>query len=74
MRVTRDHPRKAHRMAGPESRSIFEPESGAAEDARLDALAEADIDAGRFVPHADVVKWLQSWGTPNKLPRPQPKR
>ena len=60
-------------MAEPESRSIFEPERDAAEEVRLDALADAEIDAGRFVPHAEVVKWLQSWGTPDKLPRPLPK-
>ncbi len=61
-------------MAGPECRSIFEPEKDAEQEARLDALADAEIDTGRFVPHADVAKWLRSWGTPNKLPRPQPKR
>ena len=61
-------------MAEPEGRSIFEPEWDAAEEARLDALAEADIEAGRVVPHEEVVKWLKSWGTPNVLPCPQPKR
>lgn len=58
-------------MADIEVESIFEPDVDAAEEARLDALAEAEIDAGRFVPHAEVAKWLQSWGTPNKLPRPK---
>ena len=61
-------------MAEPKNRSIFEADRDAAEDARLDAQADAEIEAGQFVPHDDVVKWLQSWGTPNKLPRPQPKQ
>jgi len=26
--------------------------------------AEADVAAGRVVPHEDVVKWLESWGKP----------
>jgi predicted transcriptional regulator len=40
--------------------------------ARLDAEAEADIAAGRVVPHEKVVEWLESWGTPNELPCPKP--
>jgi predicted transcriptional regulator len=60
-------------MAEPDTKSIFDAEPDAAEEARLDAKADAEIEAGRFVPHAEVVKWLRSWGTPNKLPRPQPK-
>jgi len=43
------------------------------EEARLDALAEAEIDAGLFVPHEEVAAWLRSWGTENELPRPRPK-
>lgn len=58
-------------MAEPETRSIFEPDD--AEDARLDAEAMADYEAGRVVPHAEVVKWLQSWGKPDELPCPTPK-
>ena len=35
------------------------------EDAEARAIeeAEADVAAGRVVPHEDVVKWLRSWGT-----------
>ena len=43
------------------------------DEAVLDAQAEADVDAGRFVPHAEVVQWLESWGTANELPCPEPK-
>jgi predicted transcriptional regulator len=42
-------------------------------EARAIAEAEADIVAGRVVSHADVVKWLQSWGMPNELPCPTSK-
>ena len=59
-------------MADTEVQSIFEPDVNEGEEARRDAEAEAEIDAGRFVPHAEVAKWLQSWGTSNKLPRPKP--
>jgi hypothetical protein len=57
-------------MAEPNARSIFEPDE--AEDARLDGEAMAAYRAGRFVPHAKVAEWLDSWGTPNELPCPKP--
>jgi len=41
-------------------------------EARLDAKAEADVAAGRVVPHAKVVAWLKSWGTSDELPCPSP--
>lgn len=55
-------------------RSILDIPPDAATEARLDAEAEADYAAGRVVPHAEVVKWLQSWGKPDELPCPTPKR
>lgn len=57
-------------MAETETKSIFEPDE--AEDARLDAEAMAAYWAGRFVPHAKVARWLDSWGTPDELPCPKP--
>jgi predicted transcriptional regulator len=60
-------------MADTDAKSIFDLEPDEAADRAADAAAEAEIDAGRFVPHAEVAKWLRSWGTPNKLPRPRPK-
>jgi predicted transcriptional regulator len=36
------------------------------------AKARADVAAGRVVPHEAVVKWLQSWGTPDELQCPTP--
>ena len=59
-------------MADTDVKPPFDTGEDEAEEARLDAKAEADMEAGRFVSHAKVVRWLQSWGTPNKLPRPRP--
>jgi predicted transcriptional regulator len=28
-------------------------------------------DAGRLVPHDDVVAWVRSWGQPDELPTPK---
>lgn len=36
----------------------------------LEALAS--VDAGRGIDHEDVVKWANSLGTDNPLPRPVP--
>ena len=36
------------------------------------AEAEADFAAGRFVSHAEVCKWLETWGTPEFGPPPKP--
>jgi len=39
-----------------------------AAEARAIAEAEADVAAGRLVPHGEVAKWLRSWGRPDELP------
>jgi predicted transcriptional regulator len=54
------------------TKTIFDEIDGNAE-ARAIVEAEADIKAGRVVPHEDVVRWLRSWGTPDELPCPVPK-
>jgi predicted transcriptional regulator len=59
-------------MADAEPKSVFDVEPDEADEARLDAEAMADYRAGRVVPHAKVVKWLNSWGTENVLPCPEP--
>jgi predicted transcriptional regulator len=61
-------------MAKPDTRSIFSGQPDAAEEARLDAEAMADYEAGRVVPHAEVVKWLKSWDKADELPCPVPKK
>jgi predicted transcriptional regulator len=50
-------------------RAIFEQADPNAE-AAADARAEADIEAGRVVDHADVVAWLAKWGTVDEKPAP----
>jgi len=55
-------------MARPDP-SIFSDHDEEA-DARSLAEAEADIAAGRLIPHAEVVKWLLTWGTPEEGPPP----
>ena len=39
--------------------------------AAADAEAEADIEAGRLISNEAVMRWLESWGTANPLPRPK---
>lgn len=60
-------------MASPKLQSLFDVPPDGAEEARLDALADADFDAGQFVSHDDVFKWLKSWGDADELPCPTPK-
>jgi predicted transcriptional regulator len=56
-----------------EPKSIFDNIDQEAE-ARAIAEAEADVAAGRVVPHEQVVEWLKSWGAPNERPFPLPPR
>jgi hypothetical protein len=37
---------------------------------RAIAEARADAAAGRVISHADMSKWLDSWGSPDELPQP----
>ncbi|HLY47483.1 MAG TPA: CopG family ribbon-helix-helix protein [Stellaceae bacterium] len=37
------------------------------------ALAE-DEEGAPGVPHEEVMRWMKSWGTDRKLPRPEPKK
>lgn len=36
--------------------------------------AIAEVDAGFYVPSEEVDAWIDSWGTPNEIPMPQPRR
>ncbi len=49
--------------------SIFDEIDEAADEA-AEAAGLADIAAGRVVPNAKVIEWLQSWGTPDEKPVP----
>ena len=60
-------------MDDPKAHSICDALVEDAErEAELDVRAEADIAAGRVVPHAKAVEWLESWGTDKPLPGPKP--
>jgi len=39
----------------------------------LDAEAEglADIEAGRVIPHEEIVAWLATWGRPDEEATPE---
>jgi predicted transcriptional regulator len=52
-----------------EPATAFDP---ADNDALSRAVAEAraQIDAGQSIPLADMVRWLDSWGTSDELPPP----
>jgi predicted transcriptional regulator len=54
----------------PNTDNILEEIDDSAE-ARAIEQAEADVAAGRLVPHDEVVKWLKSWGTADELPCPK---
>lgn len=36
-----------------------------------DLAGIADIEAGRVVSNEAVIRWIESWGTENELPRPK---
>ena len=40
-------------------------------EAEADARAEQDVREGRLISHGAVRKWLSSWGTERRLPRPR---
>lgn len=54
-------------MAEPEP-NLFDEEDEA--ELAADAAADADLEAGRVVPHERVRDWLKSLGTPEQLPTP----
>ena len=70
-RFLRDAPRRAAYVGTmTRERSPFDTGDPAAE-AAADARAEADAAAGRVVSHGAVRRWLASWGTGARLPRPR---
>jgi len=42
--------------------------------ARIKAALEEAKSGAPGVPHEEVVKWMESWGTDHELPRPEPKK
>jgi predicted transcriptional regulator len=45
----------------------------AVQEWQLAAIDEGikEADAGKLIPHADVVAWVRSWGQPDELPMPK---
>lgn len=52
--------------------SIFDMAPDEAHEARLDALAAADVAAGRVVPHERVRAWLEQLARGERVPPPKP--
>jgi RHH-type rel operon transcriptional repressor/antitoxin RelB len=42
--------------------------------ARIKAALEEARSGAPGIPHEDVLRWSESWGTENRLPRPKPKK
>jgi predicted transcriptional regulator len=40
-------------------------------EAEADRRAKADVRAGRLISHEAVRRWVASWGSPHRLPRPK---
>lgn len=51
-------------------RSLFDCSDASAE-AAADARAESDAVEGRTIGHGAVRRWLASWGSSARLPRPR---
>jgi predicted transcriptional regulator len=51
--------------------SVFDIPADEAAEARLDAIADAEIDAGAGVPHDKVRAWLRQLGKGEKVPPPR---
>ena len=53
-----------------DTESIFDMPPDEAEDARLDSVADAEIEAGKGVPHERVREWLLKLGKGERVPPP----
>lgn len=51
-------------------RSIFHEADPEAETQDA-AEAEADVVAGRVIPHDEVARWMRTWGTAEEGPPPE---
>jgi hypothetical protein len=57
-------------MAISDAKSVFDTPLDETDEARLDAIADAEIDAGKGVPHARVREWLTKLAKGERLPPP----
>jgi len=53
-----------------DAKSVFDTPLDEDEEARLDAIADAEIDAGKGVPHEKVREWLSKLAKGERLPPP----
>lgn len=51
-------------------RSLLDERDAVAE-AEAETRAEADVAEGRLISHTAVRRWLATWGTGARLPRPR---
>jgi hypothetical protein len=51
-------------------KSVFDQPVDDAEEAALDAMADAEIDAGKGVSHAKVRIWLEALSKGERVPPP----
>ena len=58
-------------MSEPETTSILDLPLDETEEARLDAEADAEIEAGKGVPHERVREWLLQLARGEKVPPPE---
>jgi predicted transcriptional regulator len=57
-------------MAISDAQSVFDTPLDDAEEARIDAIADAEIDAGKGVPHKRVREWLARLAKGERVPPP----
>jgi predicted transcriptional regulator len=57
-------------MSSTKSKSVFDIPPNEVEEARLDAIADAEIDAGLGVPHTKVREWLLKLAQGKRAPPP----
>jgi hypothetical protein len=65
------NPRQKGKNMAKTDKSIFDMKPDAAHEAALDAEAEADIRAGRVVPHEVVREWLAKLARGERTPPPR---
>jgi len=54
-----------------DARSVFDTPLDEANEARLDMIADAEIDAGKGVPHEKVREWLAKLAKGERAPPPK---
>jgi hypothetical protein len=57
----------------PDAKAALPPRHSASQ-AMLDAQAAAETQARMGIPADDIGRWIDSWGTPDELPVPSPRK